>query len=397
MKRILLAVLAVCLSMSIASAQKIHSIIFADTNDNKIGAGVTVNMQKMTNFIDEVATALDMEDNCEPTKLYYGNDCNKANLAKVINSFSCENKDIVVFCYLGHGGRSYKDSSDFPQMCLGSSYESQFVPLEDVYDALRKKGPRFCFVMGDCCNSYATGILPKRHLLCAATNSEVQSFASKAIKKMFLEFEGGVIASGCQKGEYSWVNSVAGGFFTNGLIETLDDYCSQNNNYNWTDYLQLVRKNVVDYSKATPDVGGRGYVQTPIFRVDRGAGGKPIVIVDDDNDNNNDNNNNDNKKGETLTIFKTSAVKACDESNNYEARKKYSETVLSCFMNSDVVVDIVGRDMKTVVDHMSAKEYVSHLRTAFRLSNISVVSSEKNSSGKFTRLVVHEIYKERKQ
>lgn len=53
------------LSVSDCYAQRIKTIIFADTNDPNIGDGADCDKDNMLNFVIEVATALDMSDKCE--------------------------------------------------------------------------------------------------------------------------------------------------------------------------------------------------------------------------------------------------------------------------------------------------------------------------------------------
>lgn len=73
----------------------------------------------------------------------------------VLDRLQTSSGDVVMFYYSGHGTRSVQDESDYPQMCLGSHYDNEFVPLEYVLRRLEDMPARLKIVFGDCCNSVA--------------------------------------------------------------------------------------------------------------------------------------------------------------------------------------------------------------------------------------------------
>lgn len=379
MKKIIIAITMLIMATNVVNAQRIHFICFADTNDPKIGTGVKQNVNLMTYFVMQLATGLHMENDIEPLIIMQGVDCNNRNLHKVINGFECSKDDIVIFSYLGHGGRSVDDESEFPQMCLGSSDQSQFVPLEYVKDALSQKGPKFLLVLGDCCNNYSEAILPKANTLVTAGPTRMSLSFSKALEAMFKDNYGSVISAGCKKGEYSWVNSVDGGFFTNGLLRGLDAYVGKSrNSYTWEEFLTGVRDWVVQYSRIALAYQG-GYVQTPIFAIEHKRNpksDKPIV----------DNIPSD---------LRSALVSVCSGTSSPNTRLNKVESVLSQYFASEgCIVDVVGLDQMTIVDHTFASDYLLRLATVDHLSNFNIIEQKKNSFGKITYLKLHEIYRE---
>lgn len=377
MKRLLL-ISVILLSASVSVfGQSIHFICFADTNDEKIGPGVSKNINLMINFVMTLATGLDMEEHLEPAIVMMGDDCNSKSLKSIISEFQCADDDIVIFSYLGHGGRGYNDISEFPQMCLGSSNQSDFVPLEYVKDAIVAKGPRFCLVLGDCCNNFSRSILPKENVLMAASEPTRMGINSKGLKKLFLETRGSIIASGCKKGEYSWVNSADGGFFTNGLLWEIDSYTSSERNlYDWNELLSRMSSRVVDFSRKALASQGN-YVQTPIFRIDsKKAPRIPIKDV------------------KIQDGIRTALITIADASKSQEYRiRQYQSTLNSFFASGDSMIDIVGQDQQTLVNYTTANEYLLRLATVDGLVNFTILEQQKDGNGKIQYLKLHEIYR----
>ena len=366
---LLLCLLAACS----VNAQKIHTIIFADTNDAKIGEGVQVNVNNFLEFTLDVASGLGMENAYEKAKVYYGNGCNNANLKSCISNFSCDSEDIVIFGYFGHGGRSKDDKSEFPQMCLGANNSSDFVPLEDVLDALKSKA-RFVFVTGDCCNNYA-GISSKRGTLSAGGPTTLTSSNSAVMKKLF-GMKGAVISSGCQKGEYSWINSITGGFFTNGFLEEFDNYLDENpSSPEWDKLFENVRKTVVEVSRERLKNQG-GYVQTPIWRVDKT--GAPKV---------------DNRRPPIVNdgTIRSQLLKLVDKSVSEQTRKGRIPDVRSYF-SSDCTIEIYGRGGETLLGVKGVDAYLRTISTSPYLNNFVIQKEDRDASGKITLLRIHEIY-----
>ena len=365
--------LAIMIACSI-NAQKIHRIIFADTNDSSIGEGVQVNVSNFLEFTLDVASGLGMENACESAKVFTGSSCNNSNLRTCISNFSCGSEDIVIFGYFGHGGRSKDDPSEFPQMCLGSNNPSDFVPLEDVKDALVRKGAKFVFVTGDCCNNYA-GIGKKRGTLAAGGPTTLTSNNSVVMQKLF-GIKGSVISSGCQKGEYSWINSITGGFFTNGFLEEFENYLDENpSEPDWNKLFEKVRSNVVAVSRERLKNQGN-YVQTPIWRVDKI--GSPIIKKPDS------------PKVDDGTI-RSQLLKLVDKSMDQTARKGLIPDVKNYF-TSDCVIEIYGKGGETLLGVKNIDGYLRTITASPFLNNFVIQHEEKDASGKIKLLRVHEIY-----
>lgn len=116
MKRII-SILMLLMIVFILPANTIHTIIFADTNDQSIGQSVRVDVKKFQNWANMVADALKTDGYSQKVYNYSGNLCSKSNLLDVVNNLYCTD-DIVLFYYSGHGSRSINDVSKFPRQCF---------------------------------------------------------------------------------------------------------------------------------------------------------------------------------------------------------------------------------------------------------------------------------------
>ena len=370
-KPIIIAFFAL-LFMSICdgNAQRIKTVIFADTNDPNIGDGADADKDNMLNFVIEVATAINMSDKCETAIVKDADECNTLNLKQVLKDLSCRG-DIVFFAYFGHGSRAIDDKSKFPQMCLGSKNSDDFVPLEEVKRVLVAKGARLAIVLADCCNSPEATTKSKRRVLSAASSTTLADNSTSVFKKLFIETTGSVMAAGCQKGEYSWYYD-EGSFFADAFVDEMENYSSSDTrNPTWREVASNITNNVINTSKKAVGVGDKGYVQTPIFEF---GFEEPVKDVDD-------------VESQLKAVLITIANDELDPSVRFKmedvAKQKFASTA---------EIEIVGRDHKTSLGKYSVEDFLDRISTAFRLRNFTILDRKMNAENKYTYLKVHEIY-----
>ncbi len=388
MKKLLLTLLSVFLVLS-SFAQgtrrqappKFRTIVFCDTNDEKIGVGEQKNLAHYTDLCNQIAAGIDL---IEEADLFDGIRCSKDYLMKWLKSFKCGSEDIVLFYYMGHGTRSVQDTSMFPQMCLGSNYDEDFVSLEYVKNAIMEKGPRFALIMADCCNSEGMYVTPKTMVLDAAGSTEMNSIVEfENLKRLFLESTGCVIASGSKAGEYSWIDTDPGnlkraGFFTDAFIEELNNYTKvQRNTCSWSELMKNVQNNVGSLN--IRDREGKFWKQHPIFRVE-------LPKPDKDDDGKDDGIIPDNP-----TLKKALERIADDRNDRYERVEGISE-IERIYFAKDAMVKVVGRDHETVISYITVHQYLSRISTISRLRKIAILEQKTNSEGKVTQMTVHEVY-----
>lgn len=358
---------------TISYGQKIHFICFASTNDDTIGDGVSKNVNLMLDFVMSLATTIDMEERLMPAIVMKGDDCNPENLVSTIKDFRCGENDIVIFCYLGHGARGETDMSDFPQMCLGSINQADYIPLEYVKEAIVSKGPRFCLVLADCCNNTNSYILPKENLLVAAAGLPQSRSGMNGMKRLFLGYCGSIMVAGSKKGESAWVTKNEGGFFTNGFLKEMYSYTSTSQgSYDWNTLLHNMRTRVMDYSKtALKDIGG--YVQTPIFMIEPYKNSGIIV-------------------GKFANGILDALRNLTDISHSPKQRITQYKEIIDCFARENSMIEQVGHDMRSVVAYMTASEYLMRLATVQDIADFTILEERKDANGRIKYLKIHEIY-----
>lgn len=381
MKRVLLiGALLVCFSALVEAQPRFRTVIFANTDDPKVGNAAVKSMNYLNTMLGEIAAGIDVPE--ETMGIFDGGDCSKNMLMKWLRSFDCSDEDIIVFCYLGHGVRAVNDTSLFPQMCLGGKKDSDLVSLEAVKNAIMEKGPRFALIIGDCCNSKDSNVSPKFTILDAASNSYTDDMESKNLKKMFLEQRGCVITTGSKPGEYSWADnsltSKYGMMYSTIFTQFFSAYvASKDGNCSWNDFLSKLSSQVGEIPmKSVSD--GKTYYQHPVFRVYDGT------------TRHNPRPNTD--PYPRISTIKDQLIQIADDRNDSYDRISQAESLGRRSFSRDAVVKVVGRDNQTVLSIETAEDYLTRISTARRLRGIVVLNEEKDAQGMISKLTVHEIY-----
>ena len=364
-----------------AHAQVMRTIIFSDTNDEKIGQGCSSDLSEMSAFGIQLATALGMSSSYEPPIVARGGNCSKDRLVKVLNEFECSDKDLVVFFYSGHGTRAVDEKSEFPQMCLGSNDQSKYVPLDYVCAELRKHKPAFLLILADCCNKPSNYVEDKREHLFERPLSKgpvathIPTYTSDVLKKMFLNQKGYVMASGCKKGEYSWT-AKNGGFFTIGFLDEFANYVNTSRNaYTWEGLMQNVHKNVLNRTYRAMRYQSDMTEQHPIWMIrltDYNFIPIPYQVEDG---------------------IRTALIRLADE-QAYRPKERLNimNQIQHDWFTEDAIVEQCSPDGKIVVGHDNASTYLLHVATTFNLKNFIICEQKKNEKGKITYLKLNEIY-----
>lgn len=267
MKKIVILILLIVGFCFQINSKNIHTIIFADTNDASIGDGVKVNVAKITKWTNMVAAALQTDGYQYKKYIYTGGQCNKTSLLNFLNNFNCSG-DIVIFFYGGHGGRSVHDTSKFPRMCLGSSDENQFVKLSYIDDILKQKGTQLHIIIADCCNSYYDGNIPQSRMMPMGNEVLPMTYSPLKIRELFLNKTGSVISTGATKGEYGWINSINGGFFTSSFLESFNFSINRDEETpSWNTILTDTRDQTFEISMKAYLARRITKSQTPVFDI----------------------------------------------------------------------------------------------------------------------------------
>lgn len=382
MKRILIyTTLALTFAIALAGtapAQTLHAIIIADTNDPNIGRWDKQDYVNMTMEVSTIASATGMQ-----LKKYFrsGSQCSKSSLMDILNNLRTGNDDVVLFYYSGHGVRSTQDASEYPQMCMGSRYDSDFVPLEYVLQRLNDQPARLKIVFGDCCNSTAPGVTSKEQPSKGVT--VLSKAPVNAYTNLFMNYHGSIIASGSQKGENSLTisykdGSPAGGTFTVMFLQTLQFAVANGMDADWNKILSLTKETVYAMRK-----------QTPIFEVAATPTETPREPHTPQNNSSTDEAESSGSN-DVITLLKAIGNDGCD----IEDRIKVMEKALPLlFTDPNVKVETVGRNGTTIVSTQTAKDFMLRLSTTTNLVDLVEVEATRNDKGQYSYLKVHEIYK----
>lgn len=377
MKRIQLLLLCIAtLLCNLIEAQTFHAIIFADTKDNRIGSSTKLDMNNVQNMLVEVQSSLagKMEF---VYYIYPDTYCSPQMLRKVLDNIKCGSDDVVFFYYTGHGVRSMQDISPYPQLCLGQHDQSQMISLEGVDRALAKKNPRLRFVIADCCNSESEYVTPKLEI--SKGNSMINSKKEVNYEKLFMGKYGNAIVSSSKAGETSSCNNQLGGFFTYCFLAVLENAIEQDVS-DWNEIMEAIQESTINLSSnkmhpvydvalsTTSPIAQPTPVQ-PTSTAVTNVATQDLLIAD----------------LRQLVNTSISAPKRLD---------MVTPLLRKHFVSNDVIVEVLGRDSRTVLNQETAQEFLERLSTSFFLVNFNILSAERNQDQKIKSLKIHEVYKQ---
>lgn len=406
MKKIF-ATICLLMTMALVEAQTIHWITFIDTNDPNVGKIDVLGRQVLySHFINEVNAALAPKGYKSEIHDFYGDRVTPENCKAIVEMLRVGSPDdIVVFYYIGHGGRPATEDLNrmrqhpYPQMCMQLKFpESKFIPLEWVHKELSSKGARLSVTIGMCCNSLSNiSIKDGPTFTPNYGNSYMSGNKLLRIQDLFLKVKGSVLAtsamptqtSGCFQSSFGVIDrytTVLCSIFDN----QLDDYSET---LTWDDLLGAI-STIIDKktegdqtpfhethlvsantpSTRAPQVPTRQQVdetqrqQTPGATKRQGNGDDWINSLTD-------------KLGTLINV------------NVGEYKRMELEKNLNGLFANGAQVRIVAQDGETVVDREDADVFLGRLATSRILLKVAVVEGSFDSNGRIASLKVKEIYK----
>ncbi len=273
MRKSCLTIVFFCLLSVIANASTIHWILFADTRDNEIGPTARIAEEYLREmWVEKINRALYVKGYSSNVHSFTGYEVSPEQCKSIVTSLKCDSNDIVMFYYIGHGGRSFGDISKYPQMLLGQRHEEKCIPLTWVRDELSAKGVRLSVTIGMCCNTIVAGLGPKEAIAFGDTKSS-DRFASKEIgniQKLFLNTTGDIIVSSSSKDQSSWGCYVPKlgksiDVFTYAMIDEFRSYVQNADEPNWHLFLKRVQSYVNNTTSAEHE--NSSLKQTPQFDI----------------------------------------------------------------------------------------------------------------------------------
>ncbi len=204
-------ILPVPVPAPIAAAARLHAVILADIDDNKIGESTKVDFNHIKKLVKNIAINTGMKlAGYELT----GNSLTNNNIRKIINNLAVRRNDAVIFYYAGHG-KNPQTGTQWPSMIL----KDQNLEFNFVISKLKKKNPRFFLAIVDACNDFPNYRGDPR--TDQTSFLDLSSLKRQNYQNLFLRTRGYVVASGAKPGQLSWSDSKYGGLFTNQFLNSL--------------------------------------------------------------------------------------------------------------------------------------------------------------------------------
>lgn len=366
------------------NAQTMHAIVFCDTNDESIGKAVNIDHDSMVRELGNYACFIDYD--CLVYD-YSGDDCNKNNLMDLLGDLYIEPNDVVVFFYSGHGTRAMNNESDpLPQMCLGSYYDSDFVPLKYAVDKLSNYNPALLVAIANCCNKENPAVSVKTLLSQSAGATSLSDVNREAYKKLFTENVGQAVITSSQAGEYSWCTSDMGGLFTCDILDVLYLVGQGKVNPDWDSVFSNAKMKTSARDIVTNDPPYSA-TQTPYFTVNtrhdsKQPDRKPDPGLDED-----DKEIDIVKENDALAASLDDLI---DPSFSADERLGMIPVIAKKFFNPNAKVKTLGRN-GMMVDYEPVKDFLRRVALSRRIAKVTIIN--RDDKEKHSSISVHEIHK----
>jgi hypothetical protein len=233
----LLSLLLFLLIQNPIHSQTLHLILVANTSEPFIGKGCEIDMKQTENEWIKIASLIQYQ-----TKVlkFFGNSFNMDSISQGIQKFTCEEKDIVIFQYSGHGFNKEDEKLMYPFMLIDSTGYS----VELLHRELKEKKPKLLITIADCCNELTSIRLPLRKSVALFDDAELQT---SNLKKLLSLPSGDILISASQKGQVAYQSPSTGGLFTYHFIKSLRFLMNYSTTISWYNLLEDVKNRVSQF------------------------------------------------------------------------------------------------------------------------------------------------------
>ena len=133
--------------------------------------------------------------------------------------------DVLFFYFTGHGFRTDKSPSIWPNLYLPSKKES--LASHSLINKILQKGAGLSIILTDCCNNVLSigeplPFFSSLHIKKVRHHKNLLSY-----KKLFSKSKGVIIASGSRPGKKAYADTFKGGFFTEEFLKSLKSELSK--------------------------------------------------------------------------------------------------------------------------------------------------------------------------
>ena len=358
-----------------ANSQTIHWLTFIDTEDPNVGNLDKTGRNVLYNrFVNVVNAALHDAGYKSEIHDIYGAELSPERCKSEVERLNCSSDDIIVFYYIGHGTHAPAENNPYPQMLLGSSDQSRFIPLKWVHDALKLKGARLTATIGMCCN-VIQNVSAKNAPMFSVNygNVELTDKERTSIQNMFIGHKGDFLLCSASKGQSSLGGETPLGamdLFTAVMVTVFEDMAYEGN-LEWENLFGEVR-HVVNRVTA-----GK---QTPFWNNNLSVANKPVPrpisqpIAKNTNPSAPANNRLDLNNSTMVANYITSFFDCIiDKRNSFNERENAANKLKEIF-TSDAIVKFLPQDGNTVIDKENINDFLGIISTSRLLEKIIPVS-----------------------
>lgn len=232
-----------------ASAQTLHAILIADTNDASIGVSVKKDFEGLKRLVTAVSGYTGMQLSLQALE---GAQVTLANVRQAVTNVKSGPDDAILFYYSGHGFRTWNKTSRFPYLYISQQGQD----FTEIVAELRKKAPRLLIAVTDSCNNVMDLPVAQAMMMRSAPPDYKKTYS-----RLWRDAAGEVVIASSSEGEYAWGDDDAGGFFTKRFLashETQVNITSPTTTPGWEQIINTAKTPI------TTNYGGTAYKQTPI-------------------------------------------------------------------------------------------------------------------------------------
>lgn len=242
MKRYIFASIIFCALAINVTAQTMHSILFANMEEQGRQADRTAELQQMTEFCNTIANALGFTHDL---RRHSGKEFTSVMLEKEISSLNVSKGDVVLLYYAGHGCNW--DDDDWPHMALLDKQYWETTAFNKLKAVSGNAKLTLC--ISSCCNMDSEGRRKERGYNYSLVNAD-------RVRKLFTGFSGkrSIIASSSIRGQYSYSwssGNTLGSIYTISLRKTIMEAVSGESDaeLTWEGIFEATKKQTLAYTE----------------------------------------------------------------------------------------------------------------------------------------------------
>lgn len=184
----------------------LHVLIVGDTIDPGIGKSVEKDMEMLKNLFEK-----GIPESKRNVTILVGDSLTPEALFETIEKIELDPNDSFLLYYCGHGVVNENGDHSF-------SLPTGKVRRAEIREAIRKKNPRLCVLLSDCCAVLdATPLIVPRVI-------PIQTINSELIRLLFFRQSGVIDINSARRGEVALCSDQRGGLFTSKFCDLF--YCS---------------------------------------------------------------------------------------------------------------------------------------------------------------------------